>query len=121
MAAYIDIKTIGDNRGKLSVLDADLPFHVKRIFYIYDVTGNRGGHRHKKTSQLLICTSGSCEVYCFDGKTKQRFTLNEPGKGLLVPPSDWHTMENFSENAVLLVLASESYDPNDYITENYPE
>lgn len=80
----------------------------------------RAGHRHKKNDQVLVCVAGSCEIYVNDGIEKQTFLLDRPDKGLLMERRDWHTMYNFSKDAVLLVLASEPYDVNDYIDEEYP-
>jgi dTDP-4-dehydrorhamnose 3,5-epimerase-like enzyme len=121
MAKLIPAKTVADPRGALTVLDRDLPFSVKRIYYIYGVDRNvvRAGHRHKKNTQALICVSGSCEVFVNDGVSKQTYVLDRPDQYLLLETRDWHTMRNFSLNAVLLVLASEHYDVNDYIDEEY--
>ena len=108
-----------DSRGKLVIIDRMLPFDVKRIFYIYNATAKRGGHRHKKTSQALICVSGHCEIYNHDGKREETFLLDFPNKCLILEPQDWHTMDKFSADAVLLVMASTHYDVNDYIDEAY--
>ena len=121
MARILTVKTFKDTRGNLTVLDSDLPFAIKRIYYIYGVGKDavRAGHRHKKNDQVLICMHGRCEIYVNDGTTKQTFTLDRPDQCLLLEARDWHTMQRFSENAVLLVLASEHYDVNDYIDEEY--
>jgi dTDP-4-dehydrorhamnose 3,5-epimerase-like enzyme len=121
MARILTVKTFKDPRGNLTVLDSDLPFAVKRVYYIYGVDKDsiRAGHRHRKNDQVLICMSGGCEIYVNDGTSKQIFTLDRPDKCLLLEARDWHTMQRFSEGAVLLVLASEHYDVNDYIDEEY--
>ena len=122
MASYIDLKTFTDSRGNLTVIEKELPFAVKRIYYIYGVAGNeiRAGHRHKKNVQVLVCVSGACEIFVNDGSTKATYQLDRPDLALLMEPQDWHTMYNFSPDALLLVLASEPYDINDYIDEEYP-
>lgn len=122
MAFIIELKTITDHRGSLTVIEKILPFEIKRVFYIYGVSSPkiiRGGHRHKLTTQALIAVSGSCYVECNDRNEKKTFILDYPSKCLIVLPTDWHIMYNFSNDCVLLVLASHHYDPNDYITENY--
>ena len=119
MAYYIDFPTITDSRGSLSVIEKELPFEIRRVYYMYDVTAQRGGHRHKKTIQALICLSGSCEIFVEDGSAQDIFTLDSKEKCLIVEPKDWHTMDKFTPDTVLLVLASELYDKNDYITKRY--
>ena len=121
MAKIIDIPTFYDERGSLSIVEKVVEFDFKRVYYIYNTDGKqRGGHRHKKTKQLLICVNGSCDVFC-ENKLKENntFDLNSPNKCLLVEAEDWHTMQNFSKDCVLLVLASEYYDKDDYIDERY--
>jgi len=119
MAYLLDLPTFSDERGELTVIENELPFDTKRFYYIYNAFGKRGGHRHKKTIQALICLGGSCEIYVNDGKSEQVFLLKNPSKCLILDPNDWHTMENFSTTVTLLVLASEYYDSNDYIDEKY--
>lgn len=119
MSYILNLPTFKDERGSLTVIEKILPFEVKRVFYIYDVKGKRGGHRHKKTIQALVCLNGSCEIYINNGKKEEIVTLNSPSKCLILEPEDWHTMENFSQGSVLLVLASEFYDKNDYMYEEY--
>tara|TARA_B110000211_G_scaffold164064_1_gene185232 strand:- start:2143 stop:2505 length:363 start_codon:yes stop_codon:yes gene_type:complete len=119
MAYFVDIPKFGDSTGSLCVIENLLPFNVKRIYFIFDVLGQRGGHRHKKTVQALICLSGSCKVFVDDGAGKNTFELGEPNKCLIVEPKDWHTMDDFSDSATLLVLASEYYEADDYINEPY--
>ncbi|MEM4655053.1 MAG: FdtA/QdtA family cupin domain-containing protein, partial [Thermosphaera sp.] len=84
-------------------------------------TSKRGGHRHKKNMQALIAVSGKCEVFVNDGEKKQTFSLDQPNKMLILECKDWHTMDKFSKDCVLIVLASEYYDKNDYIDEEYAE
>lgn len=120
MAALIDLPTFTDARGSLSVIEKQMPFTVKRIYYIYNVVGQRGGHRHKITKQALICLGGSCSIFVNDGLSEMSYTLSNPDQCLLLDAKDWHTMQDFSASATLLVLASEPYDSSDYIDEKYP-
>lgn len=122
MAYIIDLKTFSDNRGNLTVLEDNiLPFSIKRVFYIYGVDDSiRGKHRHHKTIQALISLQGECTVYNNDGQGKiEEFVLNSPSKCLILKPDDWHKMYNFTPNCILQVFASEYFNPNDYIFEEY--
>ena len=109
----------GDNRGQLVALEEfkDIPFRVKRVYYMYD-TGKgviRGQHAHKSLQQILICIHGSCKVLLDNGKEKKTILLEKPYEGLLVSNVMWREMYDFSPDAVLMVLASELYDESDYI------
>ena len=108
-----------DRKGNISVVEnsKDVPFGVKRTYYLYDVPGgeSRGGHAHKELSQLIVAASGSFTVTLDDGNVKRTFTLNRPYQGLYVVPGIWRTLDDFSSGAVCLVLASEGYDEADYI------
>ena len=119
MAYTINLPTFGDDRGNLTVVEEQLPFEIKRFYYIYDVTNQRGGHRHKKTIQALICLGGSCEVYVDNGESKETILLDSPSKCLILDPKDWHTMDRFTLGSTLLVFSSEFYDKDDYINEGY--
>ena len=122
MAKLIQLKSFSDERGNLTVTENQIPFEIKRIFYIYGIDNSvRGGHRHKTTKQAAICLHGSCVVSNNDGKNKEDFLLDHPKKCLLLETNDWHTMHNFTPDAVLLVLASTPFDPADYIYEAYPD
>lgn len=122
MAHILDLKTFTDNRGNLTVIEKVIPFDIKRIFYIYGVDDSkRGGHRHKKTIQAAICIKGSCTIYNNNNVKEEEFRLDKPNKCLILQPEDWHTMYEFSEDAILMVLASEYFDNNDYIFEPYPK
>ncbi len=119
----IDIRRYSDTRGYLSVIEngIDIPFDIKRIYYLYMVPEvARGAHAHKALQQLLIATSGSVEVIMDDGNEKKSFMLDKPWKGLLIPAGLWRDLENFSGGSVLMCLASEKYDENDYIR-NYED
>lgn len=121
MAYMIHLKTFSEKRGNLTVIEKEIPFKIKRIFYIYGVDESvRGGHRHKTTLQAAICIHGSCIVSSNDGKKKEDFLLDHPRKCLILETNDWHTMHHFTPEAVLLVIASTKFDPSDYIYEEYP-
>ena len=120
MARMIDLKTFTDKRGNLTVIEKVVPFPIKRIFYIYGVDDSeRGGHRHKTTIQAAICLQGSCHIHNCDGEKAEEFVLDAPNKCLILQPEDWHKMDHFTRDAILMVLASEYFDPNDYIFEPY--
>ncbi|MGZ3899378.1 MAG: sugar 3,4-ketoisomerase, partial [Bacteroidia bacterium] len=88
--------------------------------YIYGVDDSvRGGHRHYKTIQAAVCIKGKCKIYNNDGSTEKEFELDQPSKCLIIEPNDWHTMSEFSPDAILMVLASEYFDEKDYIFEPY--
>jgi dTDP-4-dehydrorhamnose 3,5-epimerase-like enzyme len=120
MAYLIDLKTFIDKRGNLTVIEKTIPFEIKRIFYIYGVDDSqRGGHRHKTTVQAAICLKGSCRIYNYDGTKESYFLLDQPNKCLILETGDWHIMDEFSPDAILMVLASEYFDQQDYIFEPY--
>lgn len=106
-------------KGDISVVEngKEVPFDVKRIYYLYDVPGeaDRGGHAHKELYQLIVAASGAFTVELDDGTNKKAFTLNRPYQGLLVKPGIWRTLTDFSSGAICVVLASEKYDEKDYI------
>lgn len=122
MAYLISLKTFSDKRGNLTVIeDKELPFKIKRVFYIYGVDNSvRGGHRHKTTIQALVALQGSCDIYNNYNNLEQRFTLNHPSQCLILEPQDWHNMYNFSKDCILQVFASEYFSESDYIWEPYP-
>lgn len=109
----------GDSRGQLVALEEmrNIPFHIKRVYYMYDTTAGvtRGYHAHKSLEQVLICVHGSCKVMLDDGQKKTVVLLNKPNEGLYVSNTLWREMYDFSPDAVLMVLASELYDEADYI------
>ena len=118
------LKTLTEPDGKLIPieLDKDIPFEVKRMFYVYDVhdQNDRGKHSHHKTKQILIAVNGGVTVICDDGKKRRNYVLNEPNKALLIPEMIWDEQVYHSESSVLLVLSNTNYDVNDYI-EDYDE
>lgn len=106
-------------KGDICVVENNdtVPFDVKRVYYLYDVPGgaSRGGHAHKNLYQLIVAASGCFTVNLDDGTNKKSFILNRPYQGLLVKPGIWRTLDDFSSGSVCMVLASEKYDPSDYI------
>jgi dTDP-4-dehydrorhamnose 3,5-epimerase-like enzyme len=108
-----------DRKGNLTVVQngATLPFDVKRVYYLYDVPGgeSRGAHAHKELQQLIVAANGSFTVTLDDGKNKKSFNLNRSYYGLLIVPGIWRDLDDFSSGAVCMVLASEVYQPEDYI------
>jgi len=117
--SIVEHRVLGDHRGQLIAIEGgrDIPFEIKRIFYIYGAQPNtlRGQHAHHKTRQYLIAVSGSCNVTLDDGKQRITYSLHQPDIGLLQEPLVWGTMHDFSHDCVLVVLASEHYEENDYI------
>lgn len=115
----IDLRKISDPRGNLTPIEGgvDIPFDVKRIYYLYDVPSgeSRGAHAHKELRQLIIAANGSFTITLDDGTNKKSFTLNRPYQGLLIVPGIWRDLDDFSSGAVLLCLASEHYMTEDYI------
>lgn len=120
MARIVDLITFTDKRGNLTVIEKVIPFAIKRIFYIYGCDDSvRGGHRHHKTRQAAICIVGKCVIKNSDGKKSETFVLDSPSKCLILEAKDWHTMEQFSKDAILMVLASEEFNAEDYIYKAY--
>jgi UDP-2-acetamido-3-amino-2,3-dideoxy-glucuronate N-acetyltransferase len=117
--SLLSFTTFLGDRGNLTALELPqvVPFLVKRIFLVHQVSNTeiRGEHAHKNCWQLLIATTGSVAVDVTDGEVKETHKLESPKKGLLIPPLIWGTQYNYSTNAALLVLASEAFDPDDYI------
>ena len=109
----------GDDRGQLVALAEfkDIPFEIKRVYYMYD-TGegvHRGFHAHRSLEQILICIHGSCKVLLDNGTEKKVISLEKPYEGLYIANDMWREMYDFSSDAVLLVLASDFYKEEDYI------
>lgn len=115
----IDLRKIADPRGNLTVIEGngDIPFDIKRVYYLYDVPGgeSRGAHAHKALYQLLVAANGSFSVTLDDGKEKVTYNLKRPYYGLLIVPGIWRDLDDFSSGSVCLCLASEHYEAEDYI------
>jgi len=117
----IELNKIHNRSGNITVIEGniDIPFAVKRIYYLYDVPGGaeRGGHSHKDLQQLIVAASGCFDIVLDDGKNKKVVELNRPYYGLHIVPGIWREIINFSSGAICLVLASHRYDKDDYIRE----
>ena len=114
----LEIPKVHDQRGSLAVIEKDIiPFEIKRVYYLYDVPTDsfRGGHAHKEQESIVIALSGSFEVIVDDGQKRQRIMLNKPTQGLYIPTDIWREIDNFSSGAVCLVLASTTYNEDEYI------
>lgn len=115
----IEFKTLGDERGNLISLEQNqnIPFEIKRVYYLFGTKPDvaRGFHAHKALRQLAICIQGNCRILMDNGKQKENVILNKPNIGLLIEPMMWHEMYDFSDDCVLMVLADEHYDEDDYI------
>ena len=110
-----------DSEGSLVPIESnlDIPFEIKRIFYVYGVHNqvDRGEHSHYKTEQVLICLSGNGQVLCDDGKSKKDWALNSPTEGLYIPNLIWDEQSYLTPGTILLVLANTKYNESDYITD----
>ena len=109
----------GDDRGQLIALEEhiDIPFEIKRVYYMYDTAEGvrRGFHAHKSLEQILVCIHGSCKILLDNGSEKKIVPLEKPYEGLYISNDMWREMYDFSPDAVLMVLASQVYDEADYI------
>jgi len=118
-AHIIELPKILDDRGNLTFIEGEnhIPFKIARTYWIYDVPGGekRGGHAYKELNELIVALSGSFDVVIDNGTEKQTFSLNRSYYGLYVPKLMWRQVENFSTNALALILASGPYDEGDYI------
>ena len=115
-----EFKDLGDERGKLVVIEGegrDIPFDIKRIFYIYGSDSNvvRGQHANRQSEFLLVNVAGSSKVMVSDGIKKEIVELNRPMMGIYIPKMIWKEMYDFSKDSVLLCLANTHYDGNEYI------
>jgi|SRR5579863_743391 len=115
----LEFPRILDERGNLSFLqdDSQIPFAVRRVYWIYDVPGGefRGGHAFRQTDEVIVALSGSFEVVLHDGQVESTYPLNRSYKGIFVPKLIWRTLQNFSTNSLAIIVASTPYDEKDYI------
>lgn len=121
----LNFKIRGDERGSLVALEGskDIPFDIKRVFYIFDTKGKdviRGDHANRNSKFVLVMLSGSCKVKVFSGDKREVIELNSPDKGLFLNNMVWKEMYDFSDGSVMMVLASELFDANEYI-DSYEE
>jgi hypothetical protein len=118
-AKIIHLPKIEDQRGNLSFFESSnqIPFEIKRTYWIYDVPGGeeRGGHAFKEQKEIIIALSGSFDVVIFDGVSRQVLSLNRSYYGLYIPNGLWRQMKNFSTNSLALVVSSTEYKESDYI------
>jgi hypothetical protein len=119
MAKLITLPTFQNEAGHLTVFEKLLPGDIKRVFYIHGApeSAERAGHAHVRSWNALVCVSGQCRVYVTNGTRETWFDLRQPDECLVLEPHDWHTMDQFAPNTVLLVASNEYYDPTDYVTE----
>lgn len=121
---YYSFPPHGDARGQLVAIEAmkDLPFEIKRVYYIYDTLPDvrRGFHAHRNLQQILVCVNGSCKIHLDNGFETTEVVLDRPDRGLYISNDMWREMYDFTPGAVLLVLASAYYDEADYIR-NYDD
>lgn len=114
-----EVEKIDNRSGNISVLsnEKNLPFRIKRVFYLYDIPGgeSRGAHAHRSCHQFLVAASGSFEVLTNDGISEKVFQMNRSNLGLYIPPGIWASELNFSSGSVCLVMASDLYNESDYI------
>lgn len=110
---------LGDSRGHLAVLESPdlVPFDIKRVYYIFGTQPGvaRGFHAHKELHQIAVSVNGQCRIILDDGHKKETVWLDSPAKCITIEPMIWHEMHDFSEDCVLLVLASDRYDESDYL------
>lgn len=115
----VEFNVMGDERGQLIALEEnkEIPFDIKRVYYIFDTKEGveRGFHAHINLAQICIAVKGSCTFTLDDGKTREEIKLDNPNEGLYIEGLIWREMKNFSEDCILVVLASEHYDESDYI------
>lgn len=118
-ARFIDLPVVSDEAGELlwAQVGTHLPFEARRMFCIHGVPAGqvRGRHAHRRLHQVLVCLRGQCVVTLDDGTQRDRVVLDVPHRALYVPPLVWATQREFSADALLVVLASEVYRPDDYI------
>lgn len=117
--SLIQLRRIEFRKGNITPVQnmEEIPFDMKRIFYLYDIPGgeSRGAHAHKTCHQFIIAVSGCFEVLMDDGRTKRQVMLNRPYFGLHIPPNIWASQINFSSGSICLVIASENFNEDDYI------
>ena len=115
----VKLPKIADLRGNLSFVEEDsqLPFKIRRVYWIYDVPGGekRGGHAFRETQEMIVALSGSFDVVLNDGTREYRYSLNRSYYGVLIPKMMWRMLENFSTNSLAVILASTDYSKSEYI------
>lgn len=116
---FVNLPKVLDLRGNLSFIEEEnhIPFKIARVYWIYDVPGGefRGSHAFKKTEEFIVALSGSFDVLLHNGIEEKKYSLNRSYYGIFIPKMSWRRLENFSTNSLALILASTSYDENEYI------
>lgn len=114
---WIDLPHVPDERGVLTSIESgrDIPFDVRRVFFMHGVSAERGGHAHRLTQQLLLAPAGEFKVDLSDGRESASYRLADPNRGLYLPPMTWVRLYGFAPGAVCLVLADTHYTENGYI------
>lgn len=119
MYQILQMREIGDKRGKLTVIEntKDIPFEIKRLFYIYDVGHGetRGNHANRASQFVLVCIAGNCKIEIDIGGKKETILMDKPSKALYLQKNIWKKMFDFSDDAILLVMSDREYDEDDYI------
>jgi hypothetical protein len=108
----VSLPSVVDSRGVLTAIEGtrDIPFEIKRVFYMHHIVSNRGGHAHRDTDQIVIAAAGSFTLELFDGKNYKRFAMNDPTKGVYIPRMIFIRMFDFTHDSVCLVIANSLYD-----------
>lgn len=119
LAKWLEFASLGDDRGQLFALESarSIPFEIKRVYFMTGMRPDlpRGFHAHRALRQVVVCVSGKCRMILDDGEQRDSVWLDSPARGLLIERNLWREMHDFSDDCVLMVLASEYYDEADYI------
>lgn len=118
----VELPVVEDDYGNLAFAEAGahVPFEIARVFFVYAVPGDavRGGHAHRRLEQALFCVSGAMEIAVSDGRERRRVRLDDPRRGIYLPPMVWHDLDGFAPGAVYLALTSEPFAEDDYIRDH---
>ena len=117
MVKKIIVPKFKNTTGTISVIEKKIKFKIKRVYFIYNITGLEVV-TDKKTKQFLVCLRGKCKLVVLNNKKIKKFNLSSLNYGILLEPNDWHEIKNVSKDAIICVLASEYYSKKDYINEN---
>lgn len=124
LITLLDFKPLGDDRGQLFSIEANksISFNIKRVYYMFNMKSDvpRGFHAHKELQQVAICIKGSCKILIDDGTNKEEIVIDKPNTGIIIDKLIWHEMHDFSEDCILMVIASDVYDESDYLR-NYDD